>query len=129
MRIYRRRRREGERYVRIPLRVTEVDTLIRMGLLTEERRQDEEALQTAIKVARRDAMTSPSGPLNAAAGDSNRLGLGLCVSAVTGEVVRSQAPPFLRNRTLSKPRDPRRPLPVCGRCPSTPAAQYRLCIG
>jgi hypothetical protein len=45
---YRRRRRQGERHIRIPLHVTEVDTLIRMGLLTEERRQDDEALQTAI---------------------------------------------------------------------------------
>ena len=48
MRRYRRRRREREEYVRIPLHVTEIDTLIRMRLLTEELRQDAEALQTAI---------------------------------------------------------------------------------
>jgi hypothetical protein len=48
MRLYRRRRRQGERYVRIPLHVTEIDTLIRMGLLTEEQRRNDEALQTAI---------------------------------------------------------------------------------
>jgi hypothetical protein len=48
MRRYRQRRRQREEYVRIPLHVTEIDTLIRMGLLTEERRQDDEALQTAV---------------------------------------------------------------------------------
>jgi hypothetical protein len=48
MRRYRRRRRAGLRDVHIPLHVTEIATLVRMGLLTEERRQDDEALQTAI---------------------------------------------------------------------------------
>ena len=48
MRLYRRRRRQGLQHVRIELHVTEIDTLVRMGLLTEERRQDHEALQTAI---------------------------------------------------------------------------------
>jgi hypothetical protein len=48
MRLYRRRRRRGMQYVRIALHVTEVDTLIHMGLLTEEQRQDADALQTAI---------------------------------------------------------------------------------
>jgi hypothetical protein len=49
MRRYRRRRRQGLHYVRIPLHVTEIDTLIRMGLLTEEQRQDEGALRKAIR--------------------------------------------------------------------------------
>ena len=48
MRLYRRRRRQREQYVRIPLHVTEIDTLIRMELLTAQQRQDAEALQTAI---------------------------------------------------------------------------------
>jgi hypothetical protein len=48
MRLYRKRRRQGEQYVRIPLHVTEIDALIHMGLLTEERRRDDEALRTAI---------------------------------------------------------------------------------
>jgi hypothetical protein len=48
MRLYRRRRRHGEQFVRISLHVTEIDTLVRMGLLTEEQRQNDLALQTAI---------------------------------------------------------------------------------
>jgi hypothetical protein len=48
MRLYRRRRRQGVHYVRVPLHVTEIDTLIHMGLLTEDQRQDADALQTAI---------------------------------------------------------------------------------
>jgi hypothetical protein len=45
MRLYRKRRRQGLRYVRIPLRVTEIDDLIRMGLLSEDQRYDAEAVQ------------------------------------------------------------------------------------
>jgi hypothetical protein len=45
MRLYRKRRRQGLRYVRIPLHVTEIDDLIRMGLLEEAGRRDAEALQ------------------------------------------------------------------------------------
>jgi hypothetical protein len=48
MRLYRKRRRSGLRYVRIELHVTEIDDLIRMGLLKERQRHDHEALQTAI---------------------------------------------------------------------------------
>ena len=48
MRVYRKRRRQGLRYVRIPLCVTEIDDLIRMGLLTQDQRHDHEALHTAI---------------------------------------------------------------------------------
>ncbi len=38
MRLYRKRRREAMRYVRIPLHVTEVDALIRIGRLKEDSR-------------------------------------------------------------------------------------------
>ena len=48
MRRYRKRRRSGMRYVRISLHVTEIDDLIRLGQLPEERREDAEALQTAV---------------------------------------------------------------------------------
>jgi hypothetical protein len=45
MRLYRKRRRQGLRYIRIPLCVTEIDDLIRMGLLSEDQRYDAEAVQ------------------------------------------------------------------------------------
>ena len=48
MRLYRKRRRNGMQYVRIPLHVTNIDDLIRMGLLKEEKRRDAEALKTAV---------------------------------------------------------------------------------
>ena|SRR5437870_2235562 len=48
MRLYRKRRREGMRLVRIPLHVTEIDDLIRMGRLNEDQRHDAEALQAAV---------------------------------------------------------------------------------
>jgi hypothetical protein len=48
MRLYRKRRRDGMRYVRVPLHVTDIDALIRMRLLKEEQRQDAEALQAAV---------------------------------------------------------------------------------
>ena len=48
MRRYRKRRRSGMRYVRISLHVTEIEDLIRLGHLPEERREDAEALQTAV---------------------------------------------------------------------------------
>jgi len=35
-------------YVRVPLHITDIDALIRMRLLKEERRQDAEALQAAV---------------------------------------------------------------------------------
>ena len=44
----RRYRRLGLRYVRIPLHVTDIDSLIRMRLLKEDERQDVEMLQTAV---------------------------------------------------------------------------------
>ena len=48
MRLYRKRRREGMQYVRIPLHVTEIDDLVRLGFLRGEQRQDPEALQMAV---------------------------------------------------------------------------------
>ncbi len=48
MRSYRKRRRGGMRFVQIELHVTEVDTLVGMGLLREEQRNDAAALQTAV---------------------------------------------------------------------------------
>jgi hypothetical protein len=48
MRRYRKRGRQGLRYVRIALHITDIDALIRMGLLREDQRQDSEALQTAV---------------------------------------------------------------------------------
>ena len=48
MRLYRRRRRQDFNTVRIELHATEIDTLVRMRLLTQEQRQDHQALQTAI---------------------------------------------------------------------------------
>jgi len=48
MRRYRKHRRLGLRSVRIVLDDTDIDALIRMGLLKEHQRQDLEALQTAV---------------------------------------------------------------------------------
>jgi len=48
MRRYRKHRRLGLRSVRIVLDDTDIDALIRMGLLKEHQRQDVEALQTAV---------------------------------------------------------------------------------
>jgi len=48
MRLYRRRRRRGVRLVRIPLHVTNIDDLIHLGLLSQDERQDEEAVRAAV---------------------------------------------------------------------------------
>ena len=48
MRAHRKRRRDGMRDVRIPLHVTEIDGLVRLGLLNQEERQDPVALQSAV---------------------------------------------------------------------------------
>jgi hypothetical protein len=48
MRHYRKQRRQGLRSVRILLHETDIDALIRMGLLKEDQRHDVEALQTAV---------------------------------------------------------------------------------
>jgi hypothetical protein len=48
MRRYRKQRKQGLRYIPIPLHVTDIDALIRMRLLKEDQRQDVEALQIAV---------------------------------------------------------------------------------
>jgi hypothetical protein len=45
---YRKRQRQGLQYVHILLHVTEIDTLIHMGLLKDDQRTDADALQTAV---------------------------------------------------------------------------------
>jgi hypothetical protein len=49
MRRYRKRRRQGLRYVRIELHVTDIDDLIRLGLLKDDQRQNPELLQSAVQ--------------------------------------------------------------------------------
>src|SRR5215211_2920833 len=48
MRLYRERRRRGLRCVTIQLRETEIDALIRKGLLRAETRNDQSALRKAL---------------------------------------------------------------------------------
>jgi len=48
MRRYRKQRKQGLRYIPIPLHETDIDALIRMRFLKEAQRQDVEALQTAV---------------------------------------------------------------------------------
>jgi hypothetical protein len=48
MRRYRKQQKQGLRPVRILLDETDVDAFIRLGLLKEDQRQDEEALRTAV---------------------------------------------------------------------------------
>ena len=48
MRRYRKQRRQGLRYIPIPLHLSEIDALIRLRLLKEEERQDLEALRAAV---------------------------------------------------------------------------------
>ena len=48
MRRYRKHRKQGLRYIPIPLHETDIDALICMRLLKEDQRQDVEALQTAV---------------------------------------------------------------------------------
>jgi hypothetical protein len=46
--LHRKRRREGMQYVQIPLHKSEVEDLIRLGLLQREQREDAQALQAAV---------------------------------------------------------------------------------
>ena len=48
MRLYRERRRQRLWYIPIPLHVTDIDGLIRIRLLTEDQRQDIDALRAAV---------------------------------------------------------------------------------
>jgi hypothetical protein len=56
MRRYRKRRREGVRSVRILLRVTTIDDMIRFGLLEEGQRERPEALRAVVVYLIRQAM-------------------------------------------------------------------------
>jgi hypothetical protein len=49
MRLHRKRRRQGLRSVRIELHVTDIDDLIRLGLLTNNERQNPELVQSAVQ--------------------------------------------------------------------------------
>jgi len=48
MRLHRKRRREGTRYVRIPLESFEIEGLIRLKVLPKAHREDADALQAAV---------------------------------------------------------------------------------
>ena len=48
MRLHRKRRRQGLRYIRILLHVTDIDALIHMGLLKDDQRNDADVLQAAV---------------------------------------------------------------------------------
>ena len=48
MRLHRKRQRQGLQYVRILLHVTDIDGLIRLGLLRDDQRTDAVALQSAV---------------------------------------------------------------------------------
>ena len=48
LRLYRKRQRQGLQYVRILLHVTDIDGLIRLGLLKDDQRTDADALQAAV---------------------------------------------------------------------------------
>ena len=48
MRRYRKQRKQGLRYIPIPLHETDIDALIRMRHLKEDQRHDVEALRTAV---------------------------------------------------------------------------------
>ncbi len=48
MRLHRKRRREGMRYVCIPLHISEIVALIRLGLLQKDQHEDAQALQAAV---------------------------------------------------------------------------------
>ena len=50
MRLHRKRHRNGLQCVRLLLHETEIDGLVRMGLLKPERRRDPAAVETAVAV-------------------------------------------------------------------------------
>jgi len=49
MRLYRKRRRQGLQYVRVELHATDIDDLIRLGLLKGDQRENPELLQSAVQ--------------------------------------------------------------------------------
>jgi hypothetical protein len=56
MRLYRERRRQGVRLIRIPLHVTTINEFIEFGLLKQDERQDEEALRDAVLILLREGL-------------------------------------------------------------------------
>jgi hypothetical protein len=56
MRLYRQRRRQGVRLIRVPLRVSNIEDFVQFGLLKEDERADEQALRSAILVLLREAL-------------------------------------------------------------------------
>jgi hypothetical protein len=56
MRLYRQRRREGVRIVRIPLHVTNINDLIQFGLLKQHEHKEEAALRAAVLILLREAL-------------------------------------------------------------------------
>ncbi len=55
MRRHRERRRKGLHYIRVELRVTQIDMLVAKGYLEQEERDDADALQRAIDLFISDA--------------------------------------------------------------------------
>jgi len=58
MRRHRQRRRKGVRIVRIQLRATEIDALIRKGYLDQKSRDDLDALEFGVDAFVDDALTT-----------------------------------------------------------------------
>jgi len=56
MRLYRQRRRRGERSVRILLSAHDIETLVRKGYLDAEARHDRAAIQDAVEACVMDAL-------------------------------------------------------------------------
>jgi len=48
MRRYRKERLPGLRWIRMPIDVTDINAFIRIGLLKNDQRQDDEAVRTAV---------------------------------------------------------------------------------
>src|SRR5438874_10873579 len=48
MRRYRKERLRGLRWIRMPIDVSDIDAFIRLGLMKEDQRQDDEAVRTAV---------------------------------------------------------------------------------
>ena len=59
MRLYRQRRRRGERSVRILLSAHDIETLVRKGYLDAEARHDRAAIQDAVEACVMDALFEP----------------------------------------------------------------------
>ena len=74
MRNLRARRRNGLHYVRVTLHVTEIDKLVRMGLLKEEERRDPKVIQSRVQSLVSDWVLDDSKVTARIAGFLNRGG-------------------------------------------------------